>query len=102
MVLYRCVALQQFVSSDWLVQARFAHVDVAVLGEGREQGEEGLWVHVVIIVHMTKPPEEPQREEQTNDAVTCITLVFVLIVWVSRLLAIPPVDVSTEANQPEH
>lgn len=63
MVWYRCIALQQFVSSDGFVQTRFAHVDVAVLGEGREQGQEGLWVNVVIIVHVTKPPEEPQREE---------------------------------------
>ncbi len=60
---YRCVALQQFVSSDWLVQTRFAHIDVTVLRESREQGEECLWVHVIIIVHVTKPPEESQREE---------------------------------------
>ena len=31
---YRCVSLQKLVSRDGLVQARFAHVDVAVLGEG--------------------------------------------------------------------
>lgn len=69
MVCYRCIALQQFMSSDGPVQARFAHVYVTVLGERREQGEEGLWVHIVIIVHMTKPPEDVQREEQTKDAV---------------------------------
>lgn len=57
---YRHVALQQFVSSDGLVQTWFAHVDVTVLGEDREQGEEGLRVHVVVIVHMAKPPAEPQ------------------------------------------
>lgn len=60
---YRCVSLQQFVSSDGLVEARFAHVDVSVLGEDREQREESLRVHVVIIVHVTKPPEEEQRKD---------------------------------------
>ena len=73
-VWYRRVAFQQLVSVDGLVQTRLAHVDVAVLGEGREQGEEGLRVHVVIIIHMAKPPEEPQNEER--DTVVNVTLGF--------------------------
>ena len=60
MALYRCISLQEFMSSDGLVQAGFAYVDVTILGKRREEGEEGLRVHVVIIVHVTKPPEEQQ------------------------------------------
>lgn len=68
MLLYRCIALQQFVSSYGLVQARFAHVDVSFLGEGREQGEEGVGVHVVIIVHVAKPPEEQKMRLKYNSS----------------------------------
>lgn len=61
MVRYRGVSLQELVSSDWLVQTRLAHVDVAVLGEGREQREEALSNHIVVIVHVTEPPEDTKH-----------------------------------------
>lgn len=68
-VSYRCVALQQFMSSDGLVQARLAHVDVTFLGEGWQQREESFWVDIVIIVHMTKPPEERSVKEKEKYSV---------------------------------
>lgn len=68
-VSYRCVALQQFMSSDGLVQARLAHVDVTFLGEGWQQREQSFWVDIVIIVHMTKPPEERSVKEKEKYSV---------------------------------
>lgn len=62
---YRCISLQQLVSGDGFVQTGFAHVDVAFLGKGWEQSEQSLRVHVVIIIYMTKPPEQQHREEIT-------------------------------------
>lgn len=53
---YRFVAVHQLVGSDGLVQAWFAHVDVAVLGETRQQRQQRLRVQVVVVVHVTKPP----------------------------------------------
>lgn len=67
--LYRCVSLQQFVSSDGLVQAGFAYVDVIVLGKRWEQGEERLRVHIVIIIHVTKPPEEINKNNKNTESV---------------------------------
>ena len=63
---YRFVALHQLVGSDGLVQAGFAHVDVAVLGEAGQQRQQRLRVQVVVIVHVTKPPAGRKQTSQSN------------------------------------
>ena len=78
MVRYRCIALQKLVSSNGPVQTRFAHIDVAFLGKSREQGEEGVRVHVIVIVHVTKPPDENRKKICSQNT----RLVFYLTVWV--------------------
>lgn len=52
----RLVSLQQLVCSDGSVQAGSAHINLCALGEGLEQSQQSSGVHVVIIVHVTKPP----------------------------------------------
>ncbi len=97
-VCYRRVALQQFVSSDWLVQTWLAHVNVTVLGEGWEQGEQGLRVHVIIIIHVTKPPEEPQRRKHMQSK--CKKLV--VFIYSSGFLSSSsslPVDVCSQSDE---
>lgn len=51
----RSVVLQQLVGSDWVIQAGFAHVDVAVGRKGGQQGQQRPRVHVVVIVNMAQP-----------------------------------------------
>lgn len=65
---YRLVALHQLVGGDGSVQAGFAHVDVSVLGEAGQQGQQRLRVHVVVVVHVAKPPKPASQSDRSQTA----------------------------------
>lgn len=65
---YRLVALHQLVGGDGSVQAGFAHVDVSVLGEAGQQGQQRLRVHVVVVVHVAKPPKPASQSDRSQMA----------------------------------
>lgn len=59
---YRAIIFDPLRSFNGMIQAGPAQVDILAVVVGREQLQQTRQDHIVIVIHVTKPPEEGQTK----------------------------------------